>query len=86
MTLVRSLKCLQDEDKDVKKVKDWLGQKRLPDKNRVASESVVIKSLCSQWDRLVIEHGLLYRKWTDHVTSRDTLQAVVTISERRKVL
>ena len=86
LTLERSLKCLQDEDKDVKKVKDWLEQKRQPDKNRVASESVVIKSLCSQWDRLVIENGLLYRKWTDHVTSQNSIQAVVPNSERRKVL
>ena len=26
-TLERSLKCLQDEDKDVKKVKDWLDKR-----------------------------------------------------------
>ena len=68
LTLERSLKCLQDEDKNIKKVKDWLEQKRQPDKDRVASESVVVKSLCSQWDQLFIEIGFLYRKRTDHYT------------------
>ena len=56
------------------------------DNDRVAYEYIVVRSLCSQLDRLVIENGLMFRKWTDHVTSRDILQAVVGNSERRKVL
>lgn len=40
----------------------------------------------AQWDRLVLNDDILYRRWTDLATQQDILQAVVPSSERRSVL
>lgn len=83
--LGRSLKNLQDEDPDLSRIKGWLESKYRPNKDKVSPESITIKSLYVQWERLVINDDILYRRWTDLATQQDILQAVVPSSERRSV-
>ena len=47
-------------------------------------ESSTLKALWSQRQKLVVENDLLFRKWDDEKGT--TLQAIVPLSERRKVL
>lgn len=39
----------------------------------------------AQWDRLVLNNDILYRRWTDLATQENILHAVVPSSERRSV-
>ncbi|KAK3100248.1 hypothetical protein FSP39_016927 [Pinctada imbricata] len=43
------------------------------------------KSIWSQWEKLIISDGVLYRRYTDD-GNKETLQAVIPNSERRTVL
>lgn len=83
--LGNALRSLQDGDRDLRRIKGWLESKYCPNKIRY-SESITVKSLYAQWDRLVINDDILYRRWTDLATQKDIFQAVVPSSERRSVL
>ena len=85
VVLSKPLRCLQDEDKDITTVKELLIHNTKCTKD-VAAQSLTVKSLCSQLDRLVIKDDVLYRRWTDLVSGQDVLQAIVPSSERRTVL
>lgn len=71
LTLRKPLKCLQDEDREIRKVKNWLLHNKQPKNDKISAESVTVKSLCAQWKRLILDNGMLYRKWTDQVTGKD---------------
>jgi hypothetical protein len=52
----------------------------------ISRESYFIRSLWSQWNRLTIQNGILYRRWDIIGTDLPNLQAVTPLTERRKVL
>ena len=72
----KPLKCLQDEDKDITTVKELLVHNTKSTKD-VAAQSLTVKSLCCQLDRLDIKDDILYRRWTDLVTGQEVLHAIV---------
>lgn len=80
------MKRSQNEDPNLRIIKGWLESKYRPNKDKVSPESITVKSLYAQWDRLVLNDDILYRRWTDLATQQDILQAVVPSSERRSVL
>ena len=67
VVLSKPLRCLQDEDKDITTVKELLVHNTKCTKD-VAAQSLTVKSLCSQLDRLVIKDNVLYRRSTDLVS------------------
>ena len=85
VVLSKTLRSLQDGDKDITTVKELLvhNTKRTKD---VAVQSLTVKSLCSQLNKFVIKDDVSYSRWTDLVSGQDVLQAIVPTSERRTVL
>ena len=79
-----SLRQLQQEDKDVTTIKQLIESNSRSDTSAMSFESSTVKALWSQRQKLVVENNLLYRKWDDEKGT--SLQAIVPISERRKVL
>ena len=79
-----SLRQLQKEDKDVSSIKQLIESNSRPDTTAMSFKSSTMKALWSQRQKLVVENDLLYRKWDDEKGT--TLQAIVPLSERRKVL
>lgn len=77
---------MQDSDRDISKVKKWIAAQKRPEYNDISGESVAVKSLWSQWDRLVLQNDVLCRKWEDLVTKSQKLQAVIPSAERRVIL
>ena len=75
---------LQNEDKDVSTIKQLIESNSRPDTTVMSFESSTVKALWSQRQKLVVENDLLYRKWDDEKGT--TLQAIVPLSERRKIL
>ena len=79
-----TLRELQQNDKDVSTIRQLIESNSRPDTNAMSFESSTVKALWSQRQKLVVENNLLYRKWDDEKGT--TLQAIVPLSERRKVL
>ena len=79
-----SLRQLQKEDKDVSTIKQLIESNSRPDTTVMSFKSSTVKALWSQRQKLVVENDLLYRKWDDEKGT--ILQAIVPLSERRKVL
>ena len=79
-----SLRQLQKEDKDVSTIKQLIESNSRPDTSVMSFKSSTVKALWSQRQKLVVENDPLYRKWDDEKGT--TLQAIVPLSERRKVL
>ena len=75
---------LQQNDKDVSTIKQLIESNSRPDTTAMSFESSTVKALWSQRQKLVAENDILYRKWDDEKGT--TLQAIVPLSERRKVL
>jgi hypothetical protein len=81
---MESLEKLQNEDTDISMIKMWLEKGNRPKASVSKSQSAVVQSLASQWENLVFEKGVLFRKWTDDKSSG--FQAVIPLSQRRTVL
>jgi hypothetical protein len=81
---MESLEKLQNEDTDISMIKTWLTQSNRPKASISKSQSAVVQSLASQWENLVLEKGVLFRKWTDDKSSG--FQAVIPLSQRQIVL
>ncbi|MEW8487707.1 MAG: integrase zinc binding domain-containing protein [Candidatus Thiodiazotropha sp.] len=79
----RSLKELQQNDKDSSMVRKLMNNNKQPDTAEISSASSTVKALWSQRQKLVIENDMMYRKWDDETGV--TLQAIVTLSKRRKI-
>ena len=80
----KTLKELQEEDRDIFRVSELLQSKSQPSSEELAAASPMLKSLWSQRQLLEIHDSLLFRRWTDDIGS--TLQAIVPFSERRHIL
>lgn len=80
------LKLLQEEDSDIVTVKQWLLKGVKPKQKDIGGESLVVKSLLAQYERLVCKDDILYRKWDDFELKTTKLQAIIPRSSRRTVL
>ena len=78
MTSKESLKELQQSDKEISTVTQWIKGGINPERSAMSSQGSVVKILWAQ------RHEILYRKWEDQKGT--ILQAKVPLSERRKVL
>lgn len=72
-----TLSEMQDSDRNLGMVKKWLANKKRPEYNAISGESMAVKSLWSQWDRLILHEGVLYRKWDDLISKSQKLKAVI---------
>lgn len=80
----KNLNSLQDEDRDLSKIKSWVSDKKRPEFSDIKHESKVIKSLWSQWVNLEIKDSVLFRKWDNN--KKVYHQVIVPLSERREIL
>jgi hypothetical protein len=80
------LRTVQDKDSDIVMVKQWLTKGVRPKHKDIASESLFVKSLLTQYDRLVCKDNILYRKWENFELKSTKLQAIIPMSLRRTVL
>lgn len=80
----KNLNSLQDEDRDLSKIKSWVSDKKRPEFSDIKHEIKVIKSLWSQWVNLEIKDSVLFRKWDNN--KKVYHQVIVPLSERREIL
>lgn len=81
--------CLQEaqeQNRDIKLVKDWVGKGERPKYGDISRYGYVVKSLWNQFSRLVMKDGLLMRKWSVLPSNKETHQAIIPDQERRRVL
>jgi len=53
---------------------------------RISSKGAPLKTLWSQWDRLELRDGILYRKWESDVNRDSKLQLILPRDKRKEVL
>lgn len=80
-----TLRSLQDQDPQIKQVKDWVTNLAKPDFDVVSGEGRFLKSLWSQFLSLEVQDGILYRRWKNS-DKTSTMQAILPYSERRNAL
>ena len=81
-----SIRQLQEQDRDLQKLRSWLDKKERPHSKTLEGDSFYLKSLYSQYERLCEIDGVLYRKWDDLEAQSSIYQALVPLRERRTVL
>lgn len=57
------LKILQEKDRDISYIREWVDKGEKPDSKDTASESYFVKALTGHWPKLEIHGGLLTRKY-----------------------
>lgn len=67
-------------------MKNWIKESTRPDFSKIKGRGYVLQSLWSQWNRLTVQNGQLYRKFEEDDGNTTRLQAIVPISQRRTVL
>ena len=77
---------LLDQNHDLRLVKSWIVKKKKPEYKEISGLGYVVRSLWSQWDNLILENCILYRKYTEKDGKSFCLQAVVPSKESRTVL
>ncbi|CAG2213232.1 unnamed protein product [Mytilus edulis] len=77
-----SLKHLQDNDKNLQIVRQWVQDGHKPNLKNLGEYNYVIKSLWSQFDDLKIQDGVLCKVHRDNNKSR----VIVPLTERRRIL
>lgn len=80
------LKLLQEENSDIVTVKQWLLKGVKPKQKDIGGESLVVKSLLAQYERLVCKDDILYRNWDDFEQKTTKHHAIIPRSSRRIVL
>ncbi|CAC5379680.1 unnamed protein product [Mytilus coruscus] len=81
-----SLKEIQENDHDLKIVTEWVEKNERPDYKDISDKGFFLKSLWNQWNNLEIRDGLIYRRFEDPATKIVKMQAIIPLSERKKVL
>ena len=81
-----NIRQMQENDDDLQTLRSWLEGKGRPDSKRIEGKSYYLKSLYSQYDRLCIMDGIVYRRWDDIESKIPRYQALVPLKERRTVL
>ena len=79
------LRKMQENDPVIAKVLQWKIKGVRPMWNEISPDSPVVKTYWSQWARLFIKDGLLYRKW-EHDGSPHTDQLVVPTELQQTIL
>lgn len=83
---VEQLQQAQLNDPVIKIVHEWKQNSEKPKWAHISHLSKDHKSYWSQWDRLVLKEGVLYRQWVDNTTGEIKLQYVLPIVFRDEVL
>ncbi len=83
---VLDLESIQNENTEIRFIKEKINRGERPDLHEVASESWFLKSLLNQWKMLEVKGGLLTRRWVVLGSDIVIWQAVVPPSHRRQVL
>ena len=68
------IKEVQSEDHDLRQVIDWLDNKQKPAYEEISGIGYVVRSLWSQWDNLMLENGILYRRYDEGTDKSPRLQ------------
>ncbi|KAJ8352135.1 hypothetical protein SKAU_G00236110 [Synaphobranchus kaupii] len=76
----------QREDTELSKILCWLEGGRKTDWPEVAAEGPVVKGLWAQWEGLMVQDEVLWRRWREPATGRNRWQVVVPESRRVEVL
>ena len=74
-------KEVQSEDQDLSQFKAWLDNKQKPAYEKISGLGYVMRSLWSQLDSLILENGILYRRYDEGTGKSPRLQAVVPCIE-----
>ena len=77
---------MQDSDRAISTVKSWVEEGRKPEYKDITNEGYFLRSLWSQWNRLFVKNGILYREWKVVGTDLSQFQVVIPLKERRTVL
>ncbi|VDI78715.1 Hypothetical predicted protein [Mytilus galloprovincialis] len=82
-----SLKKIQKNDHDLEN-SDKMGRKtdERPDYKDISDKGFFLRSLWNQWNNLELRDGLIYRRFEDPATKIVKMQAIIPLSERKKVL
>ncbi|CAG2228370.1 unnamed protein product [Mytilus edulis] len=81
-----SLKEIQKNDHDLKIVTKWVETDERPDYKDISDKGFFLRSLWNQWNNLELRDGLIYRRFEDPATKIVKIQAIIPLSERKKVL
>ncbi|VDI14075.1 Hypothetical predicted protein [Mytilus galloprovincialis] len=81
-----SLKEIQNNDHDLKIVTKWVETDERPDYKDISDKGFFLRSLWNQWNNLELRDGLIYRRFEDPATKIVKMQAIIPLSERKKVL
>ena len=79
------LRDVQGQDPELAQVLQWKMEGRRPSWQEVAPLSPKVKSLWSQWERLELQEGVLYRRWESLNGKEISLQLVLPAVLRKKV-
>ena len=83
---VIDITSLQEENDDIKQVKEWIINGTRPAYTQIKEGSYFLKSIWSQWPRLQLKDDIVVRKWAVLGTDVVFWQAIVPFSHRRMVL
>ncbi|VDI46058.1 Hypothetical predicted protein [Mytilus galloprovincialis] len=81
-----SLIEIQKNDHDLKIVTKWVETDERPDYKDISDKGFFLRSLWNQWNNLELRDGLIYRRFEDPATKIVKMQAIIPLSERKKVL
>ena len=71
------LRIEQSKDKHLNEVLQWLEEERRPCKEEMKGANRHMWPLWSQYNQLLLQYGLLYRRWFDEKTEHESLQLCV---------
>ena len=77
---------MQEKDKDISLVKSWLETNSRPEFDGIRGKGYFLRSLWSQWHRLILVKGIVCRQWTILETNETRLQQVIPLFGRRDIL
>ncbi|VDI15019.1 Hypothetical predicted protein [Mytilus galloprovincialis] len=70
----------------LKIVTKWVETDERPDYKDISDKGFFLRSLWNQWNNLELRDGLIYRRFEDPATKIVKMQAIIPLSERKKVL
>ncbi|CAC5380719.1 unnamed protein product [Mytilus coruscus] len=77
---------IQKNDHDLKIVTEWVEKDERHDYKDISDKGFFIRSLWNQWHNLELRDGLIFRQFEDPATKIVKMQAIIPLSERKKVL
>ena len=82
----QQLQDAQKADATIGQILQWMSLGNRPDQNTVSGSTVQVRSLWAQWGQLVLQEGLLYRRWESPDGRQAHLQLIVPLSHTQDVL